>query len=58
MGPATQEAHRRAWAKTQNFLQKISKTIWAPMAHTYNPSYSGCRDQEDRSSKPAQENSS
>jgi hypothetical protein len=28
---------------------------WPGMvAHTYNPSYSGGRDQEDRSSKPAQ----
>jgi hypothetical protein len=26
------------------------------VAHCYNPSYSGGRDQEDRSSKPAQEN--
>jgi hypothetical protein len=29
-----------------------------PMAHTYNPNYSGGRDQEDRNSKPAQVNSS
>jgi hypothetical protein len=28
------------------------------VAHTYNPSYSGGRDQEDLSSKPAQANSS
>jgi hypothetical protein len=28
------------------------------VAHTYNPSYSGGRDQEDFSSKPAQANSS
>jgi hypothetical protein len=28
------------------------------VAHTYNPSYSGGRDQEDHSSKPAQANSS
>jgi hypothetical protein len=25
---------------------------WAPVAHTYNPSYSGGRDQENRSSRP------
>jgi hypothetical protein len=31
---------------------------WAPVAHTHNPSYSGGRDQEDRGSKPAWENSS
>jgi hypothetical protein len=29
-----------------------------PVAHTCNPSYSEGRDQEDRSSKPAQANSS
>jgi hypothetical protein len=29
----------------------------APVAHTYNPSYAGCRDQ-DRVLKPAQGNSS
>jgi hypothetical protein len=28
------------------------------MAHTYNPSYSGGRDQEDHGLKPAQANSS
>jgi hypothetical protein len=28
-----------------------------PVAHTYNPSYSGGRDQEDLSSKPAWSNS-
>jgi hypothetical protein len=28
------------------------------VAHAYNPSYSGSRDQEDRSSKPAQADSS
>jgi hypothetical protein len=26
---------------------------WVPLAHTYNPSYSGGRDQEDRGLKPA-----
>jgi hypothetical protein len=31
---------------------------WPLVAHTCNPSYSGGRDQEDRSSKPAQANSS
>jgi hypothetical protein len=30
----------------------------APVAYAYNPSYSGGRDQEDCSSKPAQVNSS
>jgi hypothetical protein len=31
---------------------------WAQVVHTYNPSYSGGRDQEDHSSKPARANSS
>jgi hypothetical protein len=39
------------------FLAKESPS-WVPVAHAYNPSYSGGRDQEDLSSKPAQENSS
>jgi hypothetical protein len=30
---------------------------WAPRLHAYTPSYSGGRDQEDCSSKPAQANS-
>jgi hypothetical protein len=30
---------------------------WALVAHACNPSYSGSRDQEDHSSKPAQANS-
>jgi hypothetical protein len=34
------------------------KDHWAPVAHTYNPSYSGGRDQEDHGSKPARANSS
>jgi hypothetical protein len=33
------------------------KCGWVPVAHTCNPSYSGCRDQEDLGSKPAQANS-
>jgi hypothetical protein len=31
---------------------------WAPLAHAYNPSYSGGKDQEDRGLRPAQANSS
>jgi hypothetical protein len=31
---------------------------WAPVDYTYNPSYSGGRDQEDCCSKPVQANSS
>jgi hypothetical protein len=30
----------------------------APVAHTYNPSYSGGSDQEDHGSKPTQANNS
>jgi hypothetical protein len=33
--------------------KKGKKVCWALVAHTYNPSYSGGRDQEDRSSKLA-----
>jgi hypothetical protein len=39
-------------------LQYKNKLTQAPVAHTCNPSYSGGRDQEDRGSKPAQENTS
>jgi hypothetical protein len=31
---------------------------WAPVAHTYNPSYRGGREQQNCSLMPAQENSS
>jgi hypothetical protein len=37
-------------------LRKFNKPVL--VAHACNPSYSGGRDQEDRSSKPAQANSS
>jgi hypothetical protein len=36
----------------------MNELSWAPVAHTYNPSYSRGRDQEDCSSKPACSNSS
>jgi hypothetical protein len=36
----------------------IPCSCWVPMTHTCNRSYSGGRDQEDHSSKSAQENSS
>jgi hypothetical protein len=38
--------------------QKFPFKGWAPVAHAYNLSYSGDRDQEDRSLKPAWANSS
>jgi hypothetical protein len=43
-----------------SFWSHIQETIasWVPMAHACNPSYSGCRDQEDQGLKPAQANSS
>jgi hypothetical protein len=37
---------------------KLSKRCQVPVAHTCNPSYSGGRDQEDCSLKPAQANTS
>jgi hypothetical protein len=46
---------------TSLFIREVHiKTIMnqARVAHASNPSYSGGRDQENRSSKPAQENSS
>jgi hypothetical protein len=38
------------------FLKRMNCSQ-APVAHTYYPSYSGDRDQENRGSKPAQANS-
>jgi hypothetical protein len=35
-----------------------AKNSWAPVVHACNPSYSGKRDQEDRSLKPARANTS
>jgi hypothetical protein len=45
--------------KRITFLLSCSKNYssWAPVVHTYNPSYSGGRYQEDHSLKPAQANS-
>jgi hypothetical protein len=42
---------------TFHYLKKIH-FCQAPVAYTYNPSYSGGREQEDRGSKPAQANNS
>jgi O-acetyl-ADP-ribose deacetylase (regulator of RNase III) len=41
-----------------SFCIKKKKTKPGMVIHTCNPSYSGGRDQEDRGSKPTQENSS
>jgi hypothetical protein len=38
-------------------FKKLLVFTQAPVAHAYNPSYSGGRDQEDHGSKPAQGNS-
>jgi hypothetical protein len=38
-------------------VEKESGRGLGPVAHAYNPSYSGGSDQEDRSSKPAWANS-
>jgi hypothetical protein len=35
------------------YCQRKLKINWAPVAHAYNPSYSGGRVQEDGGSKPA-----
>jgi hypothetical protein len=45
---------------TYAFIKVISKqrNSWVPMAHAYNPSYSGGRDQEDHGLKPARSNNS
>jgi hypothetical protein len=39
-------------------VPKKTRNSWVPVAHICNPSYSGGRDQEDHSSKPARANSS
>jgi hypothetical protein len=43
-----------------NTTKKKKNTLFSqvPVAHAYNPSYSGGRDLEDRGLKPAQSNSS
>jgi hypothetical protein len=40
--------HHQAWPKLMFFFFWIKKFIlnWAPVAHAYNPSYSGGRDQD------------
>jgi hypothetical protein len=41
-----------------HFIAKKQPYSWVLVAHVYNPSYSGGRDQEDHGSKPAWANSS
>jgi hypothetical protein len=44
--------------KVSYYLELENRSdCWEPVAHTCNPSYSGVRDQEDRSLKPLQANS-
>jgi hypothetical protein len=40
------------------YIKNTQRTRWALVAHTCNPSYSGSRDQDYHSLKPAWENSS
>jgi hypothetical protein len=47
----------RQGEQAQGILIKNSQVSQAPVAHTYNPNYSGGRDPEYHGSKPAQENS-
>jgi hypothetical protein len=42
----------------QTWLFYFKKWSWEPVAHPYNPSYSGGRDWEDHNSKPALANGS
>jgi hypothetical protein len=46
----------RIWEKEAVEGEKKKKISWALVAHVCNPSYSGGRDQEDHSSRPAQAN--
>jgi hypothetical protein len=58
---ATQEAEIRKVKVQGQPEQIVFKTLissWSRVAHACNPSYSGARDQEDQSLKPAQANSS
>jgi hypothetical protein len=48
-------SHQAQSSKLQLVL-KPEASSQAPVAHTYNPNYSGGRDQEDCSSKPARSN--
>jgi hypothetical protein len=50
------DGHVERWVTS--FVIKTRQIRSAPVAHTYNPSYSGGRDQEDQGSKPARANSS
>jgi hypothetical protein len=49
---------QRAHVRVQQADQEKSWSSWAPVAHAYNPSYSGGKDQEDLGSKLAWANSS
>jgi hypothetical protein len=51
----TEDEH--TWSESNCVCKEIKDEGQAPVAHTYNLSYSGGRDQEDGGSKPAQTNS-
>jgi hypothetical protein len=51
---ATMEMRKR-WS--ERHIRSRNWVSWAPVAHAYNPSYSGGRDQKDRSLKSARVNS-
>jgi hypothetical protein len=59
-GMAQVVAHLLRKQKFQSSTPNANNKIYSqtPVAHTYNPSYSGGRDQEDSSLKPTQANSS
>jgi hypothetical protein len=48
---------RGKFVAVSTYIKKKQRS-WAPVVHACNLNYSGGRDQEDRSSKPDQENSS
>jgi hypothetical protein len=52
-GKEGRRERRKEGRKERKGRKKGKKVCWALVAHTYNPSYSGGRDQEDRSSKLA-----
>jgi hypothetical protein len=57
-GPSQSQSQISKERKTVKKLSHVTKPRNVPVAHACNPSYSGGRDQEEQSSKPARENSS
>jgi hypothetical protein len=48
---------RKIMVEGQPGQKKLTSQIQVPVAHAYNPSYEGGRDQEDHGLKPARANS-